>query len=126
MHPTTDPSTTSHPEHRSANSGAPPPADTAQADVHGHQHAPSATPDVEMIVTLDEHTKLAESFDELKLSPRILESVIAAGYSKPTPIQSLFIPRAMTGLDVMGQAQTGTVKTAAFLLPIFEALKPGT
>lgn len=78
-----------------------------------------------MIVTLDEHTKLAESFDELKLSAHILESVIAAGYTKPTPIQSLFIPRALTGHDVMGQAQTGTGKTAAFLLPSFETLTPG-
>ncbi|MEI6235179.1 MAG: DEAD/DEAH box helicase [Planctomycetota bacterium] len=79
----------------------------------------------EMIVTLDENTKLATSFDELGLEPSTLDSIKAAGYTSPTPIQSLFIPRAKTGRDVMGQARTGTGKTAAFLLPIFEALKPG-
>ncbi len=78
-----------------------------------------------MVVVLDENTKLAGSFDEMGLAATTLDSVKAAGYSKPTPIQSLFIPRAKTGRDVMGQAQTGTGKTAAFLLPIFEALKPG-
>ena len=54
-----------------------------------------------------------------------MDSVRTAGYTKPTPIQSLFIPQARTGRDVMGQAQTGTGKTAAFLLPSFETLKPG-
>ncbi|HYG73413.1 MAG TPA: DEAD/DEAH box helicase [Planctomycetota bacterium] len=68
---------------------------------------------------------LAQTFAELKLSPLVLESLNKAGFSKPTPIQSQFIPLAMTGQDVMGQAKTGTGKTAAFLLPIFEAIKPG-
>lgn len=79
----------------------------------------------ELVVEMTPDTPLAQSFDELNLSPNVLESVKAAGYVKPTPIQSLFIPRARTGRDVMGQAKTGTGKTAAFLLPIFEALKPG-
>jgi ATP-dependent RNA helicase DeaD len=65
------------------------------------------------------------SFDELNLSPSVLESVKLAGYTKPTPIQAQFIPLAMTGRDVMGQAKTGTGKTASFLLPIFERIKPG-
>ena len=68
---------------------------------------------------------LATSFAELNLSPSVLASVAAAGYQRPTPIQAQFIPQAMSGIDVMGQAQTGTGKTAAFLLPIFERVKPG-
>ena len=65
------------------------------------------------------------SFDELKLSAPVLESVHAAGFVKPTPIQSQFVPLALTGRDVMGQAKTGTGKTASFLLPIFERVRPG-
>ena len=65
------------------------------------------------------------SFEELGLSASVLAAVRAAGFEKPTSIQSLFIPKAVTGRDVMGQAKTGTGKTAAFLLPIFERLKPG-
>jgi len=68
---------------------------------------------------------LIENFAELKLSAPVLESLKAAGFTKPTSIQAQFIPIAMTGVDVMGQAKTGTGKTAAFLLPIFEAIKPG-
>ena len=66
-----------------------------------------------------------KNFAELNLSQPVLSSLTAAGFLKPTPIQCQFIPLAMTGRDVMGQAKTGTGKTAAFLLPIFEKLKPG-
>jgi len=69
---------------------------------------------------------LAQTFAELKLSQRVLESVNAAGFIKPTPIQAQFIPLAMTGQDVMGQAKTGTGKTGSFLLPIFERIQAGT
>ncbi|MBI3830443.1 MAG: DEAD/DEAH box helicase [Planctomycetes bacterium] len=68
---------------------------------------------------------LITRFDELSLRPEVLESVRAAGFEKPTPIQALFIPKALTGHDVMGQAKTGTGKTAAFLLPAFNRLEPG-
>ncbi len=99
-----------------------PPDSDASAHLHEIEHDDAAD---DMVVKLNEHTHLAESFDELGLEASTLESVKAAGYLKPTPIQCLFIPRAKSGQDVMGQAQTGTGKTAAFLLPIFEALKPG-
>ena len=66
-----------------------------------------------------------QSFSELKLSTPVLDSLAKAGFVKPTSIQAQFIPQAMTGQDVMGQAKTGTGKTAAFLLPIFEYIKPG-
>jgi CxxC-x17-CxxC domain-containing protein len=66
-----------------------------------------------------------QSFAELNLSAPVLDSLAKANFVKPTSIQAQFIPHAMTGQDVMGQAKTGTGKTAAFLLPIFEYIKPG-
>ncbi|MFH0940171.1 MAG: DEAD/DEAH box helicase [Planctomycetota bacterium] len=68
---------------------------------------------------------LAETFEALHLSAAMLASVSAAKFVKPTLIQAEFIPLALRGCDVMGQAQTGTGKTAAFLIPIFERLRPG-
>jgi ATP-dependent RNA helicase DeaD len=65
------------------------------------------------------------TFADLKLSEAVLNSLNAAGFLKPTPIQGKFIPLALTGRDVMGQAKTGTGKTGAFLIPIFERIKPG-
>lgn len=143
MHPTTESNDTPHRStaapHLPATTSLPQaqiPADKdigenlADADTNEniHEHDMAADHDDNrdgMIVKLDEHTHLVESFDELGLEASTLESVKAAGYLKPTPIQCLFIPRAKTGQDVMGQARTGTGKTAAFLLPIFEALKAG-
>jgi ATP-dependent RNA helicase DeaD len=60
-------------------------------------------------------------FHALSLSPALLEALDRAGYREPTPIQSAFIPEALTGRDVIGQAQTGTGKTAAFLLPFLNS-----
>ncbi len=54
----------------------------------------------------------------------MLDALAAATYQEPTPVQAGFIPRALTGADVMGQAQTGTGKTAAFAIPILERLQP--
>ena len=56
-------------------------------------------------------------FHSLSLSPELLASLDRAGYLEPTPIQAAFIPEALKGRDILGQAQTGTGKTAAFLLP---------
>ncbi len=56
-------------------------------------------------------------FHTLALSPSILAALDRAAYLEPTPIQAAFIPEALAGRDVIGQAQTGTGKTAAFLLP---------
>jgi ATP-dependent RNA helicase DeaD len=56
-------------------------------------------------------------FHDLSLSSALLQALDRAGYREPTPIQAAFIPEALTGRDVIGQAQTGTGKTAAFLLP---------
>src|SRR5437016_3129066 len=56
-------------------------------------------------------------FHTLALSPSILAALERAQYHEPTPIQAALIPEALAGRDVIGQAQTGTGKTAAFLLP---------
>lgn len=58
------------------------------------------------------------------LSARTLRALEEAGYSEPTPIQAGLIPLALQGVDVAGQARTGTGKTAAFAIPILEKLKP--
>ncbi len=59
-------------------------------------------------------------FKELELSPELLKSVERAGFEEATPIQAETIPLALAGKDVIGQAQTGTGKTAAFGLPMLE------
>jgi ATP-dependent RNA helicase RhlE len=63
------------------------------------------------------------SFQQLGLSENILRGVQAAGYSEPTPIQLRAIPIILSGKDVVGSAQTGTGKTAAFALPILHLLQ---
>ena len=64
-------------------------------------------------------------FSELGLSPKTLEAVTAAGYTTPTPIQAEAIPPALLRRDVMGLAQTGSGKTAAFVLPMLSMLERG-
>ncbi|WFA09186.1 DEAD/DEAH box helicase [Tissierella sp. Yu-01] len=62
------------------------------------------------------------SFKELKLIEPIQRSLLAEGYSKPTPIQEKAIPALLEGKDLLGCAQTGTGKTAAFAIPILQQL----
>ena len=64
-------------------------------------------------------------FTDLGLSPGVLQAVTESGYDTPTAIQEQAIPVALTGLDVLGIAQTGTGKTAAFTLPMIEKLAAG-
>ncbi len=61
-------------------------------------------------------------FDNLNLMPLLLKNVKAAGYENPTPIQQSTIPLVLSGRDVLGCAQTGTGKTAAFALPMIQRL----
>jgi superfamily II DNA/RNA helicase len=65
------------------------------------------------------------TFSDLSLDPRVLSAVIDAGYTDPTPIQVQAIPSALEGRDVLGIAQTGTGKTAAFVLPMIHHLSKG-
>ncbi len=65
------------------------------------------------------------TFSQLKLSEKVLAAVEAAGYTTPTPIQAQAIPVALEGRDVVGIAQTGTGKTASFVLPLLTMLEKG-
>ena len=62
------------------------------------------------------------SFNQFNLDPRLLKSVQAMDFEEPTPIQSATIPPALEGRDILGSAETGTGKTAAFLLPLLQKL----
>ena len=69
-------------------------------------------------------TKTPETFDDLKLSAITQRAIKRLGYEKPSPIQAKVIPWALQGYDVIGQARTGTGKTASFAIPILEQLDP--
>jgi len=64
------------------------------------------------------------TFNDFDLHPLLLQSIVETGYTRPTPIQAQAIPMIIAGRDVMGAAQTGTGKTAAFTVPILNRLMP--
>jgi ATP-dependent RNA helicase DeaD len=68
---------------------------------------------------------MTEAFTSLALHPMLVQAITELGYVAPTPIQSLVIPAMLAGRDVIGQAQTGTGKTAAFSLPLLQNITPG-
>ncbi len=76
---------------------------------------------------MSDHTQApnGESFDAFNLDTRIRAGITDAGYDVPTPIQRQAIPYILEGRDVLGLAQTGTGKTAAFMLPILQRLTRG-
>lgn len=65
------------------------------------------------------------TFEELQLAPPILKAINQCGYTQPTAIQAQAIPKALTGRDLIASAQTGTGKTAAFVLPALQRLFTG-
>ncbi|QTF09981.1 DEAD/DEAH family ATP-dependent RNA helicase [Brenneria izadpanahii] len=69
-------------------------------------------------------TELETSFADLGLSAPIINALTDLGYEKPSPIQAECIPHLLSGRDVLGMAQTGSGKTAAFALPLLNNLKP--
>jgi len=62
------------------------------------------------------------SFDALGLTPELLRAVADQGYTEPTPVQRESIPAILAGRDILAGAQTGTGKTAAFVLPMLQIL----
>src|SRR5262245_49856740 len=73
----------------------------------------------EVCLTTESTLGSTSGFQPLGLLPEQLACLDRAGYTQPTPIQAALIPAALNGQDVIGQAQTGTGKTAAFLIPFF-------
>lgn len=69
-----------------------------------------------------ENVEIKKKFDELAISKEILQAIKDKGFEEPTPIQELTIPALLAGHDVVGQAQTGTGKTAAFGIPIIDRI----
>lgn len=69
-------------------------------------------------------TVMPQTFSDLGLVDPLLKALDKSGYTEPTPIQAKMIPHVMAGQDVVGQAQTGTGKTAAFALPLLNQLRP--
>ena len=86
----------------------------AHAHAHAHAHAPAKP--------LPEVPKMDTTFTALGLGDRVAYAVQQKGYEIPTPIQAQAIPVVLAGKDVIGSAQTGTGKTAAFSLPILQRL----
>jgi ATP-dependent RNA helicase DeaD len=87
----------------------------------GRDHAPRRD-EASRAADRREADKAAVDFRSLGLSAATLAAVERAGYEIPTPVQAGLIPRAVAGGDVLGQARTGTGKTAAFVLPILERM----
>jgi ATP-dependent RNA helicase RhlE len=86
---------------------------------------PDLTPDPELDLESEPQPDL-KTFADLNLDRAMLDAVGKLGYDEPTPIQEQAIPQILAGRDVVGCAQTGTGKTAAFVLPILQRLGRGT
>jgi superfamily II DNA/RNA helicase len=87
--------------------------------------SPTGTRNRRSCALFEDYYYLQLTFADLGLSPKVLEAVTAAGYETPTPIQAAAIPVANEGRDVLGIAQTGTGKTASFVLPMLTRLERG-
>src|SRR2546430_15801205 len=71
------------------------------------------------------HPPVPEAFAALGIRPSILRALAEAKFTQPSEIQTLLIPRALAGIDILGQARTGTGKTAAFGIPILQRVTKG-
>ena len=95
-------------------------ADFGAADADA---APEPLPEAPAAPAPEEHIPPpVETFAALPLSPAMRDALAAMAYETPTPVQGAVIPVALTGRDVIGQAKTGTGKTAAFMIPLLEKL----
>ncbi|MFT7649911.1 MAG: ATP-dependent RNA helicase DeaD [Candidatus Poriferisodalaceae bacterium] len=103
----------------------PAPAAEAEAEAEA-ESVPQAEPVVDEPVVDEPEPEVEEltGFAALDLRPELLAAVLALGYETPTPIQRETIPHLLAGADVLGQAATGTGKTAAFALPIINKIHP--
>ena len=78
------------------------------------------------MTTVSTHSPTTDitDFSQFELDVKIQRAIAEAGYTTPTPIQAQAIPVVLSGQDVMGSAQTGTGKTASFVLPILQKILP--
>ncbi len=81
--------------------------------------------DIFEIASTNRSTIMTNEFGLIGLRSELVQTLIEKGYNAPTPIQSELIPVLLAGRDVIGQSQTGSGKTAAFGLPILQALQAG-
>src|SRR3954462_14723024 len=72
-----------------------------------------------------DHPPVPEAFAKLGVRPSILRALAELKFEKPSEIQDLLIPKALTGVDLLGQARTGTGKTAAFAIPMLQMAQRG-
>src|SRR5205823_10618474 len=72
-----------------------------------------------------EHPQIPDAFAALGVRPSILRALAEAKFTTPSEIQTMLIPRALAGVDILGQARTGTGKTAAFAIPILQNAQKG-
>jgi len=105
--------------------GAVEPGSRVAFDVERGKKGPSAVAvlPLEGVAARAESAESAGDFAALGLNDSLLRAVEAAGYEQPTPIQNQAVPQVLAGRDIMGCAQTGTGKTAAFALPILQRLE---
>ena len=96
------------------------PTPASQPDQHDPVDQPSTVVTPTVLVADDKTPAMA--FAQLQLAPQIARAVAEMGYTQMTPIQAQAIPVVLTGQDVMGAAQTGTGKTAAFALPLLQRM----
>ncbi|MEY8565021.1 DEAD/DEAH box helicase [Corynebacterium sp.] len=105
--------------------GAEIPESTVDGDVtEKNIHTENKKTDEDTASVESEEKADTDGFDSLGLPPKILEAVASVGFTTPSPIQASTIPTLMEGRDVVGLAQTGTGKTAAFALPALSRLDP--
>jgi len=96
--------------------------DAPQASV---TNAASGSEDPLFTTVINNSQDAASGFDGFGFSEALLRTLASKGYQEPSPIQRAAFPELMLGRDLVGQAQTGTGKTAAFALPLLERLQSG-
>ncbi len=106
-----------------------PPAEPKQSPVlpttESNAVSGGTTPTASVKTSRPNKGRPAGAFAAMGLSDELLDALFKADYLEPTPVQAGLIPRALAGADVMGQARTGTGKTAAFAIPILQRVAPG-
>lgn len=112
-----------NPEIKTAELRADTPQDMAPESAEIPMDMPEDTAEIEAASeAADAEASESQGFRQFELLPSILEAIDRSGYTEPTPIQEAMIPHVLAGRDVLGQAQTGTGKTAAFALPLLSGL----